>query len=134
MSDWYDPLLKLNSSAFIKSLQGRSSEDLSDATIPYSTANINNKSELFRSAEQMFGADAISNWTLLHWVVFRLMLLRDELGQSPAGPEVAKMQREREVFKNNVITWFRNLKQPTHQVVLSLSEMWPKRAIEAFSE
>lgn len=134
MSDWYDPLLKLDSSAFINSLQGRSSEDLSEATIPYSSANINNKSELFRSAELMFGAEAVSHWTLLHWVVYRLMLLRDELIQSPAGPDVAKMQRAREAFKNNVITWFRNLKQPTHQVVLSLSEMWPKRAVEAFAE
>ena len=81
----------------------------------------------------MFGTEIISSWTLLHWVVFRLMVLKDELDKSPSGLDVARLQKEREIFKNNVITWFRNSHQPTHQVVLSLREMWPRKAQEAFS-
>ena len=124
MTDWYEPLMQLNPDKFIETIKSQSSDDLSQEVLPYSSPNISQMSDLYNAAVLKFGTEAIGSWTILHWVVFRLMLLREELQGIRGGPDVVRLQREREAFKNQVITWFRDLKLPTHQVVMSMSDMW----------
>lgn len=127
MSEWYEPLMRLDSEKFIESIKSQSTEDLSRDVVPYSSPNIAQVSDLYLAAETKFGKDIVSSWTILHWVVFRLMLLRDELQGTRGGPDVARLQRERDAFKNSVITWFRDSKLPTHQVVISMTDLWTQQ-------
>ena len=125
--------MQLKPDQFIESIKSQSSEDLSQQVLPYSSPNIAQMSDLYNAAVNKFGTNTVETWTILHWVVFRLMLLRDELHGARAGPDILRLQREREVFKNQVITWFRDLKLPTHQVVMSMSDMWHQSAARAKS-
>lgn len=123
MSDWYAPLMNLDVSGFLRSVKSQSTDDLSAHTMPYSSPNIREQSGLYTAALQHFGPDELASWDLLHWVVFRLMLLRSNLANM-GGSEAAKLAKQRDVFKNIVITWFRENGFPTHNVVMSLKDKW----------
>ena len=123
MSDWYAPLMNLDVAGFLRSVKAQSTDDLSAHTMPYSSANIREQSSLYTAAVQHFSPDEVASWDVLHWVVFRLMLLKSNLTKM-GGLEAAKLAKQRDVFKNTVITWFRENGFPTHNVVMSLKDKW----------
>lgn len=119
--------MELNADEFIHALKGQSFEDLSASTLPYSSPNIlSATSNLYQAAQARFGTTVVHEWTVLHWVIFRLMLLRDDLATLPSV-EAGPLNRAREVFKTKVIGWFRTNQLPTHEIVSNLSDAWRKQ-------
>lgn len=124
MTEWYAPLMQLNASRFIESIRNQSSEELSRDVVPYSSPNISETSELFRSAEAQFGADTVMGWTITHWVIYRLMLLREELKSGGTDRETVELKKARATFKNTVMEYFRKQQLPTHNLVIYMDDLW----------
>lgn len=124
MTEWYAPLMQLDTSKFIDVIKHQSSEELLHDVVPYSSPNISETSELFRSAEAQFGTDVVMGWNIVHWVIYRLMLMREELKNGNNSRELVELKRSRASFKNTVMEYFRGLHLPTHNLVIYMDDLW----------